>query len=259
MSFRFPVATLAIASIIGAASVAQAQSVPVQVTVQNLAPANSISFAALRLGFHNGTFDSFNTGQVATQPIISIAEGGTGVDWFPAFAAAEPNANLGSVLRSPLGSLRPGETASAVITVNPLVNRFFTFGSMVVPSNDHWIGNDNPQQYLLFNPAGQLNFNTISQFGRQVWDNGSELEVPANAAFLVGSVNANRTPENGVVNFNFDKLDTFNGLTTTAGYVFQRQFGANDEIYRISFAIVPEPTTLAAIAGVGLVALRRRR
>jgi len=258
MSYRFST-LLAIAAVAVSAPLVQAQIVPVQVTVQNLAPTNSVSFAALRLGFHNGTYDSFNNGQVATQPIISIAEGGTGVDWFPAFAAAEPNANLGSVLRSPLGSLRPGETASAVIDVNPFVNRFFTFGSMVVPSNDHWIGNDNPQQYLLFNPAGQLSLTTISQFGRQVWDNGSELEVAANAAFLVGSVNANRTPESGVVNFNFDKLDTFNGLTTTAGYVFQRQFGANDEIYRISFAIVPEPASLTILSAGALGLLRRRR
>ncbi len=233
--------------------------VQVRVTVQNLAPANSVSFAPLRVGFHNGTFDAFNNGQTATAPIISIAEGGSGSDWFPAFAAAEPNATLGSVVPSPAGPLLPGATAFADFAVDPAVNPFFTFGSMVVPSNDHFIGNDNPMQYALFDANGNLNITSISQFGRSVWDNGSETEDPANAAFLVGGVNANRVPQNGVVNFNFDRLDTFNGLTTAAGYTFNRQFGANDEIYRISFQVVPGPGSASLLALGGLLAARRRR
>jgi hypothetical protein len=95
-----------------------ANPVLVEVRVENLAPTNSVAFAGLRFGFHNGTFDSFNEGQsvfllgqptVATAPIISIAEGGTASTWFPAFAAAEPNATFGSVLRNGPGALRPGE------------------------------------------------------------------------------------------------------------------------------------------------------
>ncbi len=58
--------------------VARSETVSVTVTIRNLAQANSISFAPLRLGFHNGTFDAFNNGQVATAPIISVAEGGSG-------------------------------------------------------------------------------------------------------------------------------------------------------------------------------------
>ncbi|MFN7022225.1 MAG: spondin domain-containing protein [Phycisphaerales bacterium] len=244
---------------VGAAGVAGAQPVQLRVTVQNLAPANSVSFAPLRVGFNNGTFDAFNNGMAATAPIISIAEGGTGSDWFPAFAAADPTATLGTVVGMPPGPLLPGATASTVFTVDPSVNRFFTFGSMVVPSNDHFIGNDNPMQYMLFDAMGNLNITTISQFGRSIWDNGSETEDPANAAFLVGGVNDQRTPQNGVVNFNFDLLDTFNGLTTAAGYTFNRQFGANDEVYRIAFEVVPAPGAAALLGLAGLVGLRRRR
>jgi len=259
MSISIRSKALILLGVAGLSVVAHAQPVELRVSVQNLAPANSVSFAALRLGFGNGTFDSFNRGQAAGLAAISIAEGGTGNAWFPAFSAAEPNATLGSVVRAAGGSLRPGETASSVFMVDPSINRFFTFGSMVVPSNDHWIANDNPRQYMLFNGAGQLNISSISQFGSQIYDNGSEIEDPANAAFLVGSVNANRTPENGVVNFNFDRLDAFNGLTTTAGYVFQRQFGASDEIYRISFEVIPAPGAVAMLGMGGLLLARRRR
>lgn len=238
------------------AGVAQAEVVQLRVTAQNLAGINSVSFAPVRLGFNNGTFDAFDTGQTPTAPIISIAEGGGGADWFPAFAAAEPSALLGSVSGGPI---LPGVAASADFTIDTDVNPFFTFGSMVVPSNDHFIGNDSPTQYLLFDAAGGLNIASISQFGRDIWDNGSELEDPAHAAFLVGGNNDLRTPQNGVVNFNFSLLDTFNGLTTAAGYTFNNSVTADAEVFRISFEIVPEPGTLGLVAIGGLAALRRRR
>jgi len=249
----------AAAAACGLATAAGAAVVEVRVSVVNLAPTNSVAFAPLRIGFNSGVYDAFNEGQTPTAPIISIAEGGSGADWFPAFAAADPTAVLGTVVPNPAGPLVPGGTGFAVFTVDTDVNPFFTFGSMVVPSNDHFIGNDDPQEYRVFNAMGGLAIGSISQLGSEVWDNGSETEDPLAAAFLVGGTNALRTPQNGVVNFNFDKLDTFNGLTTGAGYQFDRQFGANDEIYRITFEIVPSPGT-AGLLGLGVVGgLRRRR
>lgn len=240
------------------AGVAHAGDVQLRITVQNLALPNSIAFAPLRIGFNNGTYDSFDNGQPAGAAIISIAEGGSGADWFPAFGAADPTATLGSVVPNPAGPLLPGGTASAVFTVDPLINRFFTFGSMVVPSNDHFIGNDSPTQYMLFDAAGNLNINSISQFGSDIWDAGSEVEDPANAAFVMGGNNDLRTPQNGVVNFNFSLLDTFNGLTTGAGYVFNNSVTAAAEVYRISFEVVPEPSSLALLA-IGAIGVLRRR
>lgn len=232
-----------------------AQVVQVNVTVENLAAANSVSFAPLRVGFHNGTFDSFNNGQAATAPIISVAEGGSGADWFPAFMAAEPNATLGTVVPSPAGPLLPGVMASAVFQVDTDINRYFTFGSMVVPSNDHFIGNDNPQAYELFDASGNLLLTSITQFGRDVWDAGSEVEEPLNAAFLQGGVNALRIQDNENVQFDFAGLNTFNGLTTAAGYTFNNTLSADGAIYRIRFAVVPEPSTLALSGIAGLLGL----
>jgi hypothetical protein len=238
-----------------------AQSVQIRVTVENLAPANSISFAPLRIGFNSGVYDSFSNGQAASAAIISVAEGGSGADWFPAFAAGDPTATLGTVVPNPAGPLTPGLTGSAIFTVDPSINSFFTFASMVVPSNDYFIGNDSPTQYRLFDAMGDLAITSITQHGREIWDAGSETTDAANAAFLAIGDNGLRTPQNGVVSFDFADLATFNGLTTAAGYAFDSQLTADTEVYRISFAVVPEPATLGllALGGIGVATIARRR
>jgi hypothetical protein len=250
-----------LAATLASAFSTHAAPVQVTVTVQNLAGANSVSFAPLHVGFGNGSFDAFNNGQAAAAGIVSVAEGGSGTVWQSDFAAAEPLATRGTIG----GLLQPGGSASAVFTVDPTINPFFTFGSMVVPSNDFFIGNDNPMQYRLFDAAGNLLISAIDQLASDIWDAGSEAFDPAAAAF-VGN-NDLRTPQNGVVSFNFAELAGFDGLTTGAGYVFQSGLTANSPIYRISFDVqqtVAEPASLALAAlslaaGFGVPAWRRRK
>jgi len=229
---------------------AQAETLKLRVTVQNLAPANSVAYAPLRVGFHSGSYDAFDEGEAATAPIISVAEGGSGADWFPAFAAADPTATLGTVVPNPPGPLLPGGKARALFTIDTAANPFFTFASMVVPSNDYFIGNDDPQQYRLFDAAGALLIDRIDLRASDIWDAGSEADDPANAAFVVGGNNDLRTPQNGVVAFDFEGLSIFDGLQTAAGYIFQSQLTDATGIYRINFALasVPEPSGLAMLA-----------
>lgn len=256
---------LTLLTFLGLAPASHAGLQHVTVTIKNLAPANSVSFAPLRLGFGNGTFDSFNNGQSAGTPptsaIISVAEGGSGSAWFPAFAAAEPAAITGSVG----GALLPGASASSTFTFDTANanNRFFTFANMVIPSNDLFLGNDNPAAFQLFNPDGSLAITTINQTAGQIWDANSEVADALNAAFLVGGNNSLRTPENGLVAFDRSELSTYNGLTTAAGYTFSDAALTNSTpIYQISFtsSAAPEPGTFVFMAAaLGLVGFKRGR
>jgi len=243
------------------ASTAHAQQRLVKVTINNVAPTNSVSFAPLHLGFHSGVFDAFNNGQTAAAGIVSVAEGGVGDVWQADFAAAEPNATRG-VIGMPLF---PGQSRSQTFVVNAGLNPFFTFATMVIPSNDLFLGNDNPMRYRMFDVMGNLLINNISQSVGQIWDAGSEVADPLNAAFVVGGNNSARTPQNGVVSFSASELGVFNGLTTAAGYVFSdSQLNPSTAIYRLDFesTVVPEPSTLLLLSGgftVLLMASRRKR
>ncbi len=251
----YAIAALAAAAVAPSALAGTAQ---LRITVENLAPDNSVSFAPLRFGFHDGTFDVFNNGEAATAPIISIAEGGSGADWFPAFASQQPNGDSGSVFPNPAGPLLPGASGFFDITVDSSINRYFTFASMVVPSNDYFIGNDSGTQYEIFDAQGNFNPTVITQRGSDIWDAGSEVDGAFGAAFLQGSSNDDHVDENGVVVFDFADLSVFNGLTTAAGYTFDSQLTSDTEVYRITIAEIPAPGAFGAFALVGLGVLRRR-
>lgn len=265
--------TAGLAALAACLSPAASQAVQVRVTVTNLAPENSVSLAPLRFGFGAGTFDSFDAGSsvepgflfgeadISTAPIVSVAEGGSGSTWLPTFMSEDPTADVLS-LPGPAGPFLPGASNSAVFEIDPS-NRFFTFGTMVVPSNDHFLGNDDPMAFEVFDASGNLLINSIIQNADEIWDAGSETEDPANAAFLVGGTNANRVNEGDPVQFNFADLAAFDGLETAAGYFFDfSTLSADTPVIGISFEIVPEPASvgLALLGALGLVGapLRRR-
>lgn len=235
---------------------AQAATRNITITVENLAPSQSIVDAPLHFGFHQGQFDAFNIGQTASAALVSVAELGAGTQWQSAFAAADPLATRGTVG----GILAPGQSASLTVAVDTARNSFFSYAAMVVPSNDFFIGNDNPQALKMFDAQGQLQISQLTLHARDVWDAGSEIFDPASAA-LVGNALLHGD-QNSVVAHNFAEFAAFNGLHTALGTNFQSQLSADTPIYRISFsaAAVPEPQSYALmLAGLGALGWIGRR
>ena len=85
-------------------------------------------------------------GETATSPIVSVAEGGSGSAWQPAFAAADPSATRGMIG----GLLQPAESRSSSFLVDTMLNPFFTFDA-----------------------AGHLLIGSIGQKARDIWDAGA--------------------------------------------------------------------------------------
>lgn len=240
-------------------SFVSAQSYIVQVTnVGN----SDFSLTPMWFGFHSGGFDVFNPGSMASPGLELVAEEGDVSGLQANFSAMAPTGFQG-VLANAAGFpgapvIEPNETASGVFNFNGIANPFFNYASMVIPSNDAFIGNPNATQVL--NPDGTVigGTFTINIFGNQIWDGGTEVNNGMGAAFsLIGGTG---TTENGVVALlPAGGLDNFIGTATPAGTI---NVGINPGLLfaRIEITAVPEPSSLFLLTfGCTIFQLKRRK
>ncbi|MEM9167093.1 MAG: spondin domain-containing protein [Planctomycetota bacterium] len=255
---RSAIGALALAGLAGGAG-AQA----VSVTFENLLPSGGTAFTPVFFGLSDGSFDLFDPGSPASAGLEEVAELGSTGTLAGEFAAAAPN---GLSATTSTGPITGGNSASVNFNVtNPADARFLTFASMVVPTNDLFVGNGNNTGIEVFDAAG--NFNgpiTITIFGSQVWDAGTEVnDADDGAAFLQGIDATQGTVEGGNVSlFVSDPdyipyIDSLIGRTTAPGFEIESTFRAGTPIARIT--IVPSPATLALAPLAGLAFARRRR
>jgi hypothetical protein len=240
----------------------------IQVSITN--EGNSDFFLTpLWFGFHDGTFDLFDPGAAASASLENLAEDGI-VSGLQADFTAAPGipGDVQDVAANPAGFpgapvIDPGETATAFVTpTNPAGYQYFSFASMVIPSNDSFISNGDPQAYQVFNAMGDINdvsgTFTIQIFGSNIWDAGTEVNNTLGAAFsTAGGI---PTDQNGVIVLDSD-LSYLSGVGTPAGTTIQDLILPGELLATIQVSIVPVPepasATLAALGGLAL--LRRRR
>ena len=247
-----------------AASAAQAELVTISISNPGNA---SFSLTPLWYGFHTGEFDLFNPGESASASLEALAEDGIVSGLQNDFLAMIPTGQQG-VLAAPGGFpvapvIEPGESTS--LTFNrDLANRFFSFASMVIPSNDAFIGN--PAAIELFNPDGSLlgggNTTTINVFYEQIWDSGTEVNDTMGAAF--SQIGGMSTDENGTVQLlGTGGLDNFLDTITAADTRITKLFTPGSTVATITITRVPEPASgglaLAALISVGAINRRQRR
>lgn len=173
-----------------AGPLAAQETANVVVKIESLVPENGVYFSPVWVGFHDGSYDSFDIGSLASLAIERIAEDGNNVHLTEDLMAATGGTGITGVITSPGGFaglplFDPNETSEAEFTVVPKYNRFFSYAAMVVPSNDAFIGNHNPWAVELFDAAGNFTGKKIvTILGSQVWDAGTELNTEMDAAFI---------------------------------------------------------------------------
>ena len=179
----------AIAGAIGCAMMASAASAAsIKITVTNLQGEGGLSITPLYTAFHNGSFDAFDEGGVASAGLELIAETGMASAIAAQRTATDPN-SVGNVLASPAGPppIQPGEVVSSVMKLDATGPLFFTFLSMLLPSNDHFIGNDDALAHQIFGAGGEfLGNQTITVTGDQIYDAGTEANGLEGSAFVAG-------------------------------------------------------------------------
>lgn len=237
------------------ASGASAKSV--EVTITNNQAQGGLFLTPLFAAFHDGSFDLFDNGAPASAALETLAEEGN-----PGGLVADAQAKgaKAGVVLAPGGFagapvIDPGETATLRLNVDPTSQRFFSFASMIIPSNDAFIGNGNPLAFEVFNAAGQFTgLGPIDVI--RYYDGGTEENNNLGAAFNANNPTSATDTNEGVSLL--ANLDFLVGQGTVAGTTIG--FAPTGPLATISVSAVPLPASLPlmGLALFGLGYLRRK-
>lgn len=242
-----------------------ASAVVLEISVTNEQAEGGLFLTPVYFGFHDGSFDAFDAGSGASAGVELLAEEGNFGGVRDERLAAAPTSQ-GAAAFGPEGFgsaagqppvLDPGETATFTINLNT-ENRYLTFLSMIIPSNDAFIGNDNPFAYELFTDDGVFTgLEPIEVTLDQVWDAGTELNDNLGAAFNAAGGTATDTTDG--ISLLGSGIDSLFGQSTAAGTVTGNSF--SPLLATISVAAVPLPAglPLLALGLAGLAGVRRKK
>ena len=267
----------------------------VRVTIQNNAPSGGVFITPVWVGFHDGSFDSYDGGLSSQPGLERLAEDGDSSQLSSDFgngltyidtsggppvsatvASSQPGAERvqGGVGGGPLG---PGATAFQDFLIDPSgINRYFSYASMVLPTSDYYVANGGPTahdlQVLDGAPVGTtVSFNIglpggVNDAGTEVNDFDTSAGNPLISGLPAGQGGPNQgADENGV---NLNVVSAFAGfLNTPAGFLAANpNLDFNDNglypngIASVTISVIPEPSGWI-LAGIGLVGviLRHRK
>ncbi|NET05243.1 MAG: PEP-CTERM sorting domain-containing protein [Symploca sp. SIO2B6] len=272
-----------------------ANAITLNLSVENLSPENGAVLSPVWFGLHDGTFNTFDPGSPASSAIEAIAEDGlTGLEFStPGFSfdntpleglnlnntpipLSSTIANLftqssgttndviqGKIFENALG-LFPGDAATVKINLDDNLianNRFFSYVSMLIPTNDGFIGDDEPIE--IFDAEGNFIGADFIVLGSDVWDAGTEVndESLSSLPFSL-EVLAQGEDENGVVEkfpgFTGDEIFSFIPSLSNADFTVEDYQVARIRVTQVTES-VPEPTTTIGLFALGgLFVLRRR-
>lgn len=232
---------------------------PVRVTITNTAPVNGTLLTPVWVGFHNGTFVVYTPGLASSAALEALAEDGNNAPITALFGGTAGTSAQGTLGGAPIA---PGQSVSMIFDLDPTnpLNRYFSYASMILPSNDAFIGNGNPLAFEIFNGAGVFQAINRNVMGSMVNDSGTEVndELAATTAFFSQAAPNTGTVENGVVGNHVGFVPGGRILTQFTGANFE---ASGYQVANIQIELVPEPTSVSLVlVGVaGLWMARRKR
>ncbi len=234
-----------------------------RVEVENLQASDGFWLTPVWVGLHDGSFNLFDAGTAASSSLELLAEEGDFSGIQADFAGLGTQSALfgGGFGEGTPPLIAPGSTASNEFIVNnSTVERYFSYASMVIPTNDAFIGNDDGLAFEVFDALGKFNGPfTIELFAGSVWDAGTEVNDGLGAPF--NTAGGTSTSESLLVRIH-PGLGVYDGINTPAGTTINSSgFLSGTPVARFSFSAVPEPTSAVVLvaAGLGFAMIRRRR
>lgn len=208
---------------IGATTVlaANAMASTLRVTVENLAPTNGNFLTPVWVGFHDGSFDIYD--RDVSLDLFSgteaLVEDGNTEPLSNRFAETVTNGVQGTLLGPNIPPLAPGESTNFTFDIDPNSGQYFSYASMIIPSNDAFIANGNPLAHQIFDDEGNFVGADFVVLGDEILDGGTEVndEAEFSTAFLGQATPNTGIDENGVVTLHPGFISPPEGriLTTT--------------------------------------------
>lgn len=197
--------SLGLAAIAGSAA---ATDTRVIVNIENLAPSQGTLQTPFWVGFHEGQFDLYDGNTPASNDprpgsvaMERLCEDGNNAPLAQDFA--DLSSGVDATIAGPNGPIAPGEIASRSFVLDSTSpdQLYFSYASMILPSNDFCIANGNPRAHRIFDDAGNFVGESFFVVGSEALDAGTEVgdEIPANTAFFGQSTPDTGVDENGLI------------------------------------------------------------
>ena len=169
----------------------------IRVSLRNTSDTGGTALTPLFAGFHDNSFDVYDLGGTSSAGLEALAEDGNNDVIIEELMAADADAQA-LVVAGPRGPIAAREIAAATLMVDGLSNGYLGVASMILPSNDAFIGTANALK--LFDEDGNfLGAQTVNFTGDRVRDAGTEVNTELDAAFINQTGPNTGITENGVI------------------------------------------------------------
>jgi len=204
MKFLTVSLVVAVVALLGLVPAQAQETTLVTVTIENISPENGVALTPVWAGFHSGSFDSYNGGLRSLRGLERVAEDGNNSVISQQFLNFDSQRggysyidNSGNNPKSRLvrtgdltdafrqdatigaAPLRPGDTATSMFELRTDgSNDFFSYVSMVLPTNDFFTANGSPVAHDIgdiLDNGGEISF-FIGTPNGGVNDAGTERE-----------------------------------------------------------------------------------